>query len=145
MQIRYNCPSDQCVALIEYEPIETLQKPIQCPRCNLSHDLKISPKIKEGTVDACAVCGCRELFIRKDFPQGVGLAVVIIAGALSIYFFRSNFMVSYAILAAAIAFDFVLYLLTGRVTTCYACRAEYRKVGQNPSHEAFDLATSEKY
>ena len=33
----------------------------------------------------------------------------------------------------------------GKVTTCYACRAEYRKCNLNSAHEGFDLATSEKY
>ena len=30
----------------------------------------------------CPACGCRELFIRKNFPQKLGLAIVI-AGALA--------------------------------------------------------------
>ena len=85
------------------------------------------------------------MFIRKDFPQGLGLAVVLIAGLGSIYFLRTNFMLAYSILGAAALVDFVIYLVVGRVTTCYACRAEYRKCHLNPAHEGFDLATSEKY
>jgi len=38
-----------------------------------------------------------------------------------------------------------IYTALGRVTTCYACRAEYRRCPLNPAHEGFDLATSEKY
>ena len=91
------------------------------------------------------VCGCRELFIRKDFPQKLGLAVVLIAGVASIILFRRNFLAAYAVLAAAMAVDFLWYLMIGKVTTCYACRAEYRGRETDPAHEGFDLATSEKY
>ena len=41
--------------------------------------------------------------------------------------------------------DLIIYMFLGRVTTCYACRAEYRKCNLNPAHEGFELATSEKY
>ena len=75
---------------------------------------------------ARAACGGRELFIRKDFPQGVGVAVVLIAGLCSLYFLRTNFMLAYGILGAAIVVDFIFYLIVGKVTTCSACRAEYR-------------------
>jgi hypothetical protein len=134
------------VALIEYEPVELLSNPIRCPRCDLEIDLKASDQMRDlGSVDACAVCGCRELFVRKDFPQGAGLIVVVVAGLASLYFFRSNFLLAYGILAGAVLIDMLLYAFTGRVTTCYACRAEYRRCRENPTHEGFDLATSEKY
>ena len=38
-----------------------------------------------------------------------------------------------------------IYLTVGKVTACYACRAEYCKCDINPVHEGFDLATAEKY
>jgi uncharacterized CHY-type Zn-finger protein len=146
MQIRYHCPHDGCVALIEYEPLEEAPDSIECPRCHKEHPLHVTETMRRDQMaDACAVCGGKEMFIRKDFPQGFGLAVVLVAGAASIYFFRTNFLAAYAILAAAIALDLVLYFVIGKLTACYACRAEYRKCKLNPAHEGFDLATSEKY
>lgn len=134
------------MAIIEYEPLENAQAPIVCPRCGRKHAMQLTELIRTGTkVDRCAVCGNQELFIRKDFPQRLGLAVVVIAGLTSIVFLRTNFMIAYGVLAAAVLVDFMLFLFVGKVTTCYACRAEYRKCALNPEHEGFDLATSEKY
>lgn len=96
-------------------------------------------------VDRCAVCGCTELFIRKDFPQKLGLGIVLVFGALAIYFFTFSVIYGWLTLLAAVILDLVIYMFLGRVTTCYACRAEYRKCHLNPAHEGFDLAKSEKY
>ncbi len=146
MQIRYHCPTDLCVAIIEYEPLEEAGDSIECPRCRKAHSIQVTEAMRQDhTVDVCAVCGCRELFIRKDFPPRVGLAVVLIAGGASIYFLRSNFMLAYAILGGAVLFDLALYMVIGRMTACYACRAEYRKGKLNPAHEGFELGTSQKY
>lgn len=146
MQIRYHCPTDGCVAIVEYEPIETSGPTMECPRCHQVHPMHITPSIRERRlVDQCVVCACRELFIRKDFPQRVGLAVVVVFGLAAIYFFTVNVLVGWGILAGAVVIDLLIYAFIGRVTTCYACRAEYRKCPLNSAHEGFDLATSEKY
>jgi len=146
MQVRYNCPVDGCIALIEYEPLEECSGTIKCPRCGVDHPLTVTPIMREnGMADVCAVCGCRELFIRKDFPQRLGLIIVIAFGLAAIYAFTFSVIVAWTILAAAVVVDVIIYAIIGRVTTCYACRAEYRKGKLNPAHEGFDLARSEKY
>mgnify|MGYP001605253800 CR=1 FL=1 len=146
MQIRYHCPTDGCVAIIEYEPLETSGPTMECPRCLIQHSMRISDSIRrDQLVDRCVVCGGSELFIRKDFPQGLGLAVVVVFGLAAIYYFSISVLVAWLILAVAALIDLVIYAVLGKVTTCYACRAEYRKCPLNPAHEGFDLATSEKY
>lgn len=146
LQIRYHCPNETCVAIIEYEPLEEVGPTLTCPRCQKEHPLTVTDALREDhVIDVCAVCGSRELFIRKDFPQRIGLMVVIVSGIASIIFFRSNLLLAYAILAAAVVVDLLLYLVIGKATTCYACRAEYRNANLNPNHEGFDLATSDKY
>ncbi len=146
MQIRYHCPTEDCVAIIEYEPLETCDPTMECPRCHRHHPMAITETMrKDNMVDQCAVCGSTAMFARKDFPQRVGLLIVVIFGLLAIYFFRSSVVKAWLVLTCAGLIDLVIYLLIGRVTTCYACRAEYRKCRINPAHEAFDLATSEKY
>ena len=146
MQIRFHCPTDACVAIIEYEPLEQADDNLTCPRCRRTLPLRITETMRtRQMVDACAVCGCGELFIRKDFPPRLGLAVVVLAGIASIIYFKTNFLLAYGILAAAVLIDLALYLVIGKVTTCYACRAEYRKAKLNPKHEGFDLSQSEKY
>ena len=146
MQIRFHCPTDGCVAIIEYEPLEECGPTMQCPRCKKSLPMSIESAMRDrNMVEHCAVCQGRELFIRKDFPQRLGAAIVIVFGLAAIYAFTFNVLIGWSILAAAVALDLLIYLVIGKVTSCYACRAEYRKCNLNPAHEGFDLATSEKY
>lgn len=146
MQIRFHCPNENCVAIIEYEPLEECGDTMECPRCRQVHNIAVTADMKErDVVDRCAVCGGAELFIRKDFPQALGLLIVVVFGAAAIYYFRTSVLMAWSILAAAILLDLMIYLFLNKVTTCYACRAEYRRCHLNPAHEGFDLAASEKY
>ena len=146
MQIRFHCPEENCVAIIEYEPLEQCGPTMTCPRCHSEIPIHVSDSVrKDGHVDHCAVCEGRELFIRKVFPQRLGIAIVVVFGAVAIYYFRISVVIAWSVLAAAVLLDVVIYLFLPKVTTCYRCRAEYRKCALNPEHEGFDLATSEKY
>ena len=146
MQVRFHCPTDGCVAIIEYEPLEECGSSIECPRCHTRHAMMVSDAVrKERKIDRCAVCGCHELFIRKDFPQALGFAIVVVFGLAAIYYFRISVVIAWSILAAAVLLDLMIYAVIGKVTTCYNCRAGYRKCNLSAEHEGFDLATSEKY
>src|SRR5690606_3621511 len=99
-----------------------------------------------GRVTRCAACSGREFFIRKDFPQKLGLALVVAFGLIATAFYAYERVgLAFATLAALVVIDAGIYLFVGRVTVCYRCRAEYRGVAYNPDHKGFDLATSEKY
>ncbi|MHC4235023.1 MAG: hypothetical protein ACYSUQ_07890 [Planctomycetota bacterium] len=146
MQIRFDCPTEKCVAIIEFAPLEESGDSITCPRCHTTHQIRVSESIRQGElVERCVVCGCGELFVRKDFPQRFGLLVVLVAAVISFATLKSSPLIAYGVLVAAVLVDLALYLFIGRVTACYACRAEYRGCRVNPQHEVFDLATSEKY
>lgn len=117
-----------------------------CPRCHVAHPIYITDALRqEHTLDQCAVCRGTEMFVRKDFPQRIGLFIVLIFGLAAVYFFRTSVFTAWAILAAAVLVDLLIYTFIGKTTTCYACRAEYRGTKLNPAHEGFDLATSEKH
>jgi hypothetical protein len=96
---------------------------------------------------ACPQCGCRDLFVRKDFPQKTGLAVVVAAGVafLVLAARRGTFYLGAWVLVAAAAVDALLYLFVPKVTVCYRCRAPLRGVPTNPAHGPFELAVAEKY
>jgi len=98
-------------------------------------------------ITACPKCGCRDLFVRKDFPQKTGLAVVVIAGLafLALAARRGTFYLGVWVLVAAAAVDALLYALVPRVTTCYRCRSDFRGVPLNPEHGPFELAVAEKH
>jgi hypothetical protein len=110
----------------------------------LSH--RIIESLKKP-LEECPKCGCRELFIRKDFPQKVGLSLVVIAGIAFIVLaaWRASFYLGALMLSAAAVVDAILYVFVPRITVCYRCRAEFRDVPINPEHTGFELAMSEKY
>ena len=95
----------------------------------------------------CPDCGCRDLFIRKDFPQKLGLAVVIVAGVAFVVLAARprTFYLGAWVLIGAVILDGLLYLFVPRVTVCYRCRREFRGVPINPKHGGFELAVAEKY
>ena len=94
----------------------------------------------------CPECGCRDLFIRKDFPQKLGLAVVIVAGVLFLALAArpATFFIGVWVLAVSVLVDGVLFFFVPKITVCYRCRAEFRGP-INPEHQGFELATNEKY
>jgi hypothetical protein len=98
-------------------------------------------------INACPACGCRELFVRKDFPQRLGLGLVVTAGVtfLVLAASRGTFYLGAGVLLAAALIDGVLYLVVPKVTVCYRCRAEVRGKPLNPRHGPFELAVAEKY
>ena len=98
-------------------------------------------------LDACPVCGCTDLFIRKDFPQKLGLIIVAGAG-ITFMFLAANphtFYIGAWCLVAAVVVDALLYCFVPKITICYRCRAEFRDVQLNPKHGGFELSVGEKY
>ncbi len=98
-------------------------------------------------LNTCPQCGCRDLFVRKDFPQKIGLAIVVMAGVSFLFLaaWPRTFYLAVMVLLASVAVDAVIYLFVGKATVCYRCRAEFRDVPLNPDHEGFELAVAEKY
>ena len=98
-------------------------------------------------LSVCPHCGCRDLFIRKDFPQKLGLAIVVVAAVafLVLAASRQSFHLGVIVLLVAMLIDAVLYWFVPRMTVCYKCRSEFRDVPINPEHAGFELAVGEKY
>ena len=95
----------------------------------------------------CPSCGCRDLFIRKNFPQKLGLAIVAIA-ALSFLILSSQphlVHIGLWILVAAAIIDGVLYFFVPMITVCYRCREDFNDHPVNPDHHGFELSIGEKY
>ena len=98
-------------------------------------------------VRQCPHCGCREFFVRKDFPQKLGMGLIVVAAVsfLVLAARRATFYLGVWVLLAVAAVDALLYWFVPRVTTCYKCRADFRGRPINPEHGAFELAVAEKY
>lgn len=155
--ITRRCPKAPCHGRIStiVERAGTVES--HCPVCGETVKLEIPSELVGGgatgaagetrpTVTRCAACPGREFFIRKDFPQKLGLLLVVVFGLIATVFYAYERVgMSFATLGALVVIDAFIYLFVGKVTVCYRCRAEYRGVAYNPDHEGFDLATSEKY
>lgn len=147
MKLRMDCPgAPDCGAQIEWRWTPEREPALNCPRCDRAIQLQISESLRErNMIDACPACGSPELYSRKDFPQGFGLAVVVIAAVGSFYLLKSHWFLAWGLLLGALLIDGVLYRMVGFVTCCYRCKAEFRDTQLNSAHASFDLATAEKY
>jgi hypothetical protein len=106
-----------------------------------------APAATDEPLSICPACGCRDLFIRKDFPQKLGLAVVILAGVLFLILAArpATFFIGVWVLVVSVLVDGVLFFFVPKITVCYRCRAEFRGRPLNPAHGPFELAVAEKY
>ena len=99
-----------------------------------------------GTLRRCPVCGCSELFARKDFPQVTGFVVVIIAALVSMYMVGIDQIIpAVAVLAIVVVIDLAVFFFTGKCLVCYRCRSEFRDTPIAEDHSGWDLPTGEKY
>ena len=102
--------------------------------------------IDGDSVRRCLVCPSQDLYIRKDFPQRVGVLLVAVGVVgSSIAWHYANLPWTFGILFATALADLALYALVGDALMCYRCGAQYRGVAQMESHGQFNLETHEKY
>lgn len=144
--ITARCPSPGCGerlnVVFNYPDLPRFQ----CAHCAQEPPGAASrPWLDGKQVIECPLCGGREMFIRKDFPQKLGLAIVVVAAIISTILIYRHTLAALAVLASVVVIDALIYLFVGRVTVCYRCRTELRGFAPNPAHEWFDLATAEKY
>ncbi|MGI9428659.1 MAG: hypothetical protein ACR2NM_08385 [Bythopirellula sp.] len=142
MNVTYACPACDEGVRIHFDA-ETQE--LCCPHCQ--RRIALPDGAMAGyRVQRCLVCPSTDLFVRKDFPQrlGVGLVVIGIVGS-SIAWYYSNVFWTFGILFATALIDVILYMMVGDALMCYRCQAQYRGVEEMDSHGQFDLETHEKY
>ena len=94
----------------------------------------------------CLICPSTELFVRKDFSQSLGVAIVVIGFVVSsVFWYYRMPLWTYGVLFATALIDVVLYLTVGNLLQCYRCQAQYRGVPGLENHGGFDLETHEKH
>lgn len=144
MELTYQCPG--CGSVGEASPIESLAV-VSCRNCGQPRELH--PRaIENGELASCAWCATEDLYIQKDFPQGLGLAIVIAGFVVStVFWYYEMPLPAYFVLLASALLDMVLYYRVPDVTICYRCLGQYRGAGSNPAgrFKPFDLAVGERY
>jgi hypothetical protein len=120
-------------------------EPLDCPLCHQTIQQRC-PDLDQEVVEQCVTCPSTELFVRKDFPQRLGVGIVVTGFVLSsVAWFYHQVILCYAILFAAAGIDAILYLVMGNVLECYRCHAQYRGLASLADHPGFDLEIHERY
>lgn len=99
--------------------------------------LRLDSVTHEGGLLGCARCGHPELFRQKDFPRGIGIAIVVVAAILAPFTY-------YVSLGVAALLDFALYHLNREMVVCYVCHARHRGFLERPKHPRFDREIDER-
>jgi hypothetical protein len=144
MELTFECP--RCEAAGRVADVAGAAE-ATCAACGLRRPLSPSA-IAEGGLIACPWCATEDLYVQKDFPHALGLAIVVAGFAVSTVFWYFYWPIAaFATLLATAALDVLLYYLVPDVTICYRCLGQCRGPGSNPGGRfaAFDLAVGERY
>lgn len=142
MNVTYHCP--ECHDTVR-AAIGAGAERIVCPACQ--QPIEVPPEAIRGSqLNRCLVCPSTELYARKDFPQRLGVALVIF-GFVASSIAWANYLVlwSFAILFGTALIDLILYLVMGESLTCYRCHAQYRGFENIEVYGGFNLETHERY
>jgi DNA-directed RNA polymerase subunit RPC12/RpoP len=142
MNITFACP--KCDTTVRRD-VEASDAAIECPHCHGS-TLVPPDAFENGQLCRCLVCPSTDLFVRKDFPQrlGVGIVATGIIGS-SIAWAYTLPIATFAVLFATALIDVLLYLIVPNALMCYRCGAQYRLAEGMDRHGAFNLETHERY
>ena len=112
-----------------------------------THPLQWSDALNEDQqLIGCPVCGCRELFVRRDFPQKLGLFIVILAALIAVVCWAmGQTAIAFLVLAGTVVLDGLILLFTKKCLVCYRCRSEFRNAWIAPDQAGWDLSIGEKY
>jgi hypothetical protein len=142
MIISWSCPKCENTSHTRWSPADPS---LDCSHCE--HKIATPQTSSDDTgFEKCVVCGCDELFIRKDFPQVLGVAIVIIGFAISTVFWAYRMPIAaFAAMFAVAAIDFALYFFVPNALMCYRCHAQYHRPHDMGDFGAFELETHERF
>lgn len=118
---------------------------LRCETCGHESHFA-SEAVSDGRISSCLVCGCPELYVRKDFSQRLGVTIVVVGLASYLVAIALHLRyVGWGILFATALIDLILYLRMKSMLQCYRCQASYRGLAALEAFEPFDLETYEKF
>ena len=81
-----------------------------CPVCGEPVKFEIPEDLaRDGVVKRCAACPGREFFIRKDFPQKLGMAMVVLFGLIATIFYAYERVgMTFATLGSLVVIDAII-------------------------------------
>ena len=142
MNITFACPRCERSGRVE---LAAHDRALVCPHCGLDLGMP-SEAMVAGEVRHCLACPSVDLFIRKDFPQCLGVAIVVLGFAISCVTWWNYWLyATFGVLFATALVDVLLFALVGDTLVCYRCGAEYRELESMAAHGPFSLDTHERY
>jgi hypothetical protein len=139
VNVRFSCPQCDYPNRCDVPP----GGQVSCPNCD---HIVVLPAEADAAVPACLVCGNHELYRKKDFPHGLGMAILVVACiASTITYAYVERLATWAILIGSALFDGLLYLWVKDVLVCYRCNAHYRRFAEPTEHKPFELTIGERY
>lgn len=142
MQLVFHCP--QC-NLLHIEPVDATHRGLNCSACDWKREFP-ADHLDGETPRRCLACGTEDLWRQKDFPQGLGLLMVVTGASLSTLFYwyvQPAWAIGVLLVFAAI--DLALYAFMPDVLVCYRCKTRHRKATIDDQHRYFDLEVNERY
>jgi len=140
LNIRFACPVCDAPGYAE-QPGDPEWR---CPSCD--HVVALAAAPAGRPLACCAVCGTRDLYRKKDFPHGLGMAILVLASlATVVTYWLYHQWLTWGILLGTALFDALLYLGVGDVVVCYRCHAQFRGGTPNSEHGPHELTIEERY
>jgi hypothetical protein len=144
MELTFECPNCRAVGSVAHMAagVEAV-----CRRCGHARTIRTGA-VTDGGLQACPLCATEDLYVQKDFPQGLGLAIVVAGFVVStVFWFYDRPVPALAVLLVSALVDMVLFYLVPDVTICYRCLSQIRGDRANPGgrFHSFDLAVGERY
>ena len=138
MKVTFACPA------CERPAVESIDQPSewQCTTC----DHRLHLNAAEPALPACVICGNHELYKKKDFPHGLGMAILVAALVLStLTYYAYEKWWTWSFLIGSAIIDGALYLIVGDVLVCYRCEAHYKGFAAMEAHKPFEITIGERY
>jgi hypothetical protein len=143
MNVTYPCPKCEAVNRAE---VSAATKVLCCEHCHQELQIPSDAIDANAGLHRCLACPSTDLFVRKDFPQGLGVAIVTVGLLAScVAWGYSQLYLTFGILFATALVDVVLYVFVPNALMCYRCGAMYRGVTDVDSHGSFNLETHERH
>lgn len=140
--ITFSCP--ECGDVLRAPLDDGAQSP-RCEQCQVDRPLQ-EVELRDGRLQRCVACPSTELFVRKDFPQRLGVTIVVVGFITSsVFWYYHNVVMTFAVLFLTALVDVVLYLTMGNLLECYRCHAQYRGLPEIDGYEHFDLEAFERH
>lgn len=157
MRITYACPA--CQATTSTDGIETCDS-LACTSCGAvlpipADAFAAGDGEHPARLQRCIACPSLELFVRKNFPQRLGVSIVVAGLAAScVAWANRELVLTFGILFGSALLDVMLFLFMPNCLTCYRCGARYSGEGVEDlggdatggrTFGGFDLETHEKH